>query len=223
MLIFKFRHDTIKWIIRRNVTFGGLMNNQYSNLSLSVNQSGGNTTMNEYLSLVALIIIPIVAVVIAQWLQNRSEKRKDKMQIFKTLMTSRIYGWTPDSVNALNVIDIVFSDDKDVRAAWKDLNDKYHVTNPDQQHLKKIENAQYKLLEAIANSLGYKDKITWEDIQNPYMPDGMVKQIEQNKNMQQMYFNALDGVNKMVQNQKQSSKETEPNQSDDKASDSNAE
>ena len=223
MLIFKFRHDTIKWIIRRNVTFGGLMNNQYSNLSLSVNQSGGNTTMNEYLSLVALIIIPIVAVVIAQWLQNRSEKRKDKMQIFKTLMTSRIYGWTPDSVNALNIIDIVFSDDKNVREAWKDLNDKLRVTNPDQQHLKKIENAQYKLLEAIAHSLGYKDKITWEDIQNPYMPDGMVKQIEQNKNMQQMYYNALDGVNKMVQNQKQSSKETEPNQSDDKASDSNAE
>lgn len=199
------------------------MNNQYSNLSLSVNQSGGNTTMNEYLSLVALIIIPIVAVVIAQWLQNRSEKRKDKMQIFKTLMTSRIYGWTPDSVNALNIIDIVFSDDKNVREAWKDLNDKLRVTNPDQQHLKKIENAQYKLLEAIAHSLGYKDKITWEDIQNPYMPDGMVKQIEQNKNMQQMYYNALDGVNKMVQNQKQSSKETEPNQSDDKASDSNAE
>lgn len=179
--------------------------------------------MNEYLSLVALIIIPIVAVVIAQWLQNRSEKRKDKMQIFKTLMTSRIYGWTPDSVNALNIIDIVFSDDKNVREAWKDLNDKLRVTNPDQQHLKKIENAQYKLLEAIAHSLGYKDKITWEDIQNPYMPDGMVKQIEQNKNMQQMYYNALDGVNKMVQNQKQSSKETEPNQSDDKASDSNAE
>lgn len=223
MLIFKFRHDTIKWIIRRNVTFGGLMNNQYSNLSLSVNQSGGNTTMNEYLSLAALIIIPIVAVVIAQLLQNRSEKRKDKMQIFKTLMTSRIYGWTPDSVNALNVIDIVYSDDKKVRAAWKDLNDKYRVTNPDQQHLKKIENAQYKLLEAMANSLGYKDKITWETIQNPYMPVGMVKQIEQSKNMQQMYFNALDGVNKMVQNQKEPSKDTESNKSNDKASDSNAE
>lgn len=70
---------------------------------------------------------------------NRSEKRKDKMQIFKTFMTSRIYGWTPDSVNALNIIDIVYSDDKKVRAAWKDLNDKFRVTNPDQQHLKKIE------------------------------------------------------------------------------------
>ena len=160
-------------------------------------------TINDFLTLAALIIIPIVAVVIAQWLQNRSEKRKDKMQIFKTLMTSRIYGWTPDSVNALNIIDIVFSDDKKVRAAWKDLNDKYRVTNPDQQHLKKIENAQYKLLEAMANSLGYKEKITWETIQNPYMPVGMMQQIETQKIMQQTYFNVINSVNQYVQNQKQ--------------------
>ena len=173
-------------------------------ISSPVNQQRSeNMTINDFLTLAALIIIPIVAVVIAQWLQNRSEKRKDKMQIFKTLMTSRIYGWTPDSVNALNIIDIVFSDDKKVRAAWKDLNDKYRVTNPDQQHLKKIENAQYKLLEAMANSLGYKEKITWETIQNPYMPVGMMQQIETQKIMQQAYFNVINSVNQYVQNQKQ--------------------
>lgn len=132
---------------------------------------------------------------------NRSEKRKDKIQIFKTLMISRIYGRTPDSVNALNIIDIVYSDDKKVRAAWKDLNDKFRVTNPDQQHLKKIENAQYKLLETMANLLGYKDKITWETIQNPYVPVGMAQQIETQKNMQQVYYNTLYGVNRIVQNQ----------------------
>ena len=181
------------------------MNNLIVNALLStVNQTEGEKmTINDYLTLAALIIIPIVAVVIAQWLQNRSEKRKDKMQIFKTLMTSRIYGWTPDSVNALNIIDIVFSDDEKVRAAWKDLNDKYRVTNPDQQHLKKIENAQYKLLEAMANSLGYKEKITWETIQNPYMPVGMMQQIETQKIMQQTYFNVINSVNQYVQNQKQ--------------------
>ena len=119
-------------------------------------------------------------------------------------MTSRIYGRTPDSVNALNIIDIVYSDDKKVRAAWKDLNDKFRVTNPDQQHLKKIENAQYKLLETMANSLGYKDKITWETIQNPYVPVGMAQQIEAQKNMQQVYYNTLYGVNRIVQNKVQS-------------------
>lgn len=157
--------------------------------------------LKDILNLVALVLIPIAAVVIGQRLQIHSEKRKDKMQIFKTLMTSRIYGWTPDSVHALNIIDIVFVDDKNVRDAWKDLNDKYRVTNPDQQHIKKIENAQYKLLEAIANSLGYKKKITWETIQNPYMPIGMVKQIEAQQNMQSAYSFVLDGMSKIVQKQ----------------------
>ena len=157
--------------------------------------------LKDILNLAALVLIPIAAVVIGQRLQIHSEKRKDKMQIFKTLMTSRIYGWTPDSVHALNVIDIVFADDKNVRDAWKDLNDKYRVSNPDQQHIKKIENAQYKLLEAIANSLGYKKKITWETIQNPYMPIGMVKQIEAQQNMQSAYSFVLDGMSKIVQKQ----------------------
>lgn len=49
---------------------------------------------------IAVIAIPLVAVDIAQKLQDRAEKRKDKMLIFKTLMTSRIYGWTPESVHA---------------------------------------------------------------------------------------------------------------------------
>lgn len=157
----------------------------------------------DVLNLIAIIIIPIAAVLIAQWLQNRAEKRKDKMQIFKALMTSRIYGWTPESVNALNIIDIVFANDKGVRAAWKDLSDKYNVQDPDEQERKKIKHAEYKLLEAIANALGYKDKITWETIQNPYMPKGMADQIETQKRMQQTYQSVLDNVNNVVQRQEQ--------------------
>lgn len=111
------------------------------------------------------------------------------------------------SVNALNTIDIVFSNDKKVREAWKELNDKYHVTNPDQQQLIKIQNAQYKLIEAIANSLGYKNKITWETIQDPYMPIGMANQIEQQKKMQLAYYGVINGTNRIIQNQEQQMKE----------------
>ena len=50
----------------------------------------------DILNLIAIVVIPIVAVVIGQHLQNRAEIRKDRMHIFKVLMTSRIYGWTQD-------------------------------------------------------------------------------------------------------------------------------
>ena len=149
----------------------------------------------EWVNLVAVIIIPILAVIIAQYLQNRSEKRKDKMQIFKVLMTSRIYSWTPESVHCLNLIDVVFSDDKEVRKAWKDLYDKYCVENPTETELKKIKDAQYKLLETIAHSLGYKNKITWETIQNPYIPNGMISQQMQQNARQEGIDNFIKSIN----------------------------
>ena len=159
-------------------------------------------------NIVAVIAAPIIAVVIAQMLQDRSEKRKDKMRIFQTLMTSRIYGWTQESVHALNSIDIIFCDDLNVRNAWKDLNDKYHVSNPDQSQLKKIEQAQYKLLESMAIALGYKDKITWETIQNPYIPDGLVIQLEAQKISQRKYMDVLDKMNSFMPVAQQQNSET---------------
>lgn len=158
--------------------------------------NGGNSM--EIVNVIALIVVPILAVIIGQWLQNKAEKRKDKMYIFKTLMTSRVYGWTLESVNCLNIIDIVFSDDKNVRNAWKDLYDKYCVQNPDEAQLKKIETAQYKLLEAMAISLGYKNKVTWETIQNPYIPKGMLQQIEAQNRSQQAYNNLLSNMQHMI-------------------------
>lgn len=148
----------------------------------------------DILNLIAIIIIPIAAVLIGQWLQNRAEKRKDKMQIFKVLMTSRIYGWTQDSVHCMNIIDIVFSDDVKVRNAWKDLYDKYCVQNPDETQLKKIQNAQYKLLETMAKSLGYKDNVTWETIQNPYIPKGMIDQWQEQAVSKQAYNILLNAM-----------------------------
>lgn len=152
----------------------------------------------DILNLIAIIVIPIVAVLIGQYLQNRAEIRKDKIHIFKVLMTSRIYGWTQESVHCLNIIDIVFSDDKKVRNAWKDLYDKYCVQNPDEAQLKKIQNAQYKLLDTMANSLGYKDKVTWETIQNPYIPDGMIRQQQEQAASQQAYNNLLQNMQHMI-------------------------
>ena len=159
---------------------------------------GEKMKLAEILNLIAIVIIPIIAVLIGQWLQTRSEKRKDKMHIFKTLMTSRVYGWTQESVHCLNIIDIVFADDKKVRNAWKDLYDKYCVQNPDESQLKKIETAQYKLLETMAVSLGYKDKVTWETIQNPYIPKGMLRQIEAQNQSQQAYNNLLLNMQQMM-------------------------
>lgn len=101
----------------------------------------------DILNLIAIVVIPLVAVLIGQYLQNRAEIRKDKMLIFKVLMTSRIYGWTVDSVHALNLIDVVFAKDKAVRAAWKELYEAYSSTEQSDLMANKRKNLMYKLLE----------------------------------------------------------------------------
>ena len=139
--------------------------------------------MNLVVNLVAIIIAPVVAVLIGQWFQNRGEKRKDKLEIFKTLMIAR-NGWNPESVKALNIIDIVYADDKAVREQWKEYYDRLCVEEPSEIELKKIKTSQDKLLEAIATSLGYKDKVTWETIQNPYVPKGMIEEAQMQREWQ---------------------------------------
>ncbi len=141
--------------------------------------------ISDWINVIAIMLAPIISIIIAQRLQDRAKKRQDKMEIFKTLMTSRVYGWTSSSVSALNIIDIVFADDKEVREQWKIYYDRLCIEKPTETDLKKIENEKYKLLEVIAKSLGYKDKITWETIQNPYIPKGLTDSMLQ----QQQYQN----------------------------------
>lgn len=134
-------------------------------------------------NIIAVIVAPIVAVKVGQYLQDRAQLRKDKMDIFRTLMANRT-GWSAASVYAMNIIDVVFADDMSVRNCWKTYYEKLCIQNPDEMQQKQIQTAHYKLLEAMAISLGYKDKITWETIQNPYVPIGMVNTVQQQQVIQ---------------------------------------
>lgn len=153
----------------------------------------------EIINIVALILVPILAVVVGQKLQERAQKRNDKMQIFKILMTSRIFGWTNESVQAMNLIDVVFADDKAVRKQWKTCFDKMCVENPTDTDLSKIKVEREKLLEAMAKSLGYKDIITWESIQNPYIPKGMTDLMAQQQAYQNNQAIIMEQMKKMLQ------------------------
>ncbi len=154
--------------------------------------------LRDILNLIAIIVGPVIAVFIGQHLQKSSEKRKDKMSIFKTLMTARLYGLTTDSVHALNLIDIVFVKDKSVRAAWSRLFEAYSSAEQSEQMVTKRTDLMYKLLEEMAKNLGYKNKITWETIQNPYIPKFMVDSLRNQSQSQQDYSSLLRNINELI-------------------------
>jgi len=142
------------------------------------------TVVFAVVNIVAIILIPIVAVWIGQRLQNRAKIREDKMLIFRTLMANRNYGWaSKDCVYALNIIEIAFYNSKKVREEW----DKYldYIGRPSSEiSVRTLNIMRTKLLEAIADDLGYKSKITWETIQNDYTPIGFSDYLQKEAQIQ---------------------------------------
>lgn len=146
------------------------------------------------LNLGAIIIIPLVAVWLGRYLQDRSELRKDKMDVFMSVMTFR-YGWSQEGVKALNSIHIIFSDDIHVRNCWRKYYKELCKPAIDQNELKAREDAMYELLESMAKNLGYSDDITREDIRNPYVPQAMVDAVNTNTMMQTGMLNIVQQMN----------------------------
>lgn len=147
---------------------------------------------------IAIIVIPVIAVIIGQRLQKREKQRDDKLRIFTTLMKDRFWGWTNESVYALNIVDIVFSKDKKVIDQWKIYKDKLTIENPTDTDMKKIDIEKYKLLEVMAKSLSYD--IPWETIQNPYFPQGMANNFLQQQNYQNMQTEIMKKFNDLLNN-----------------------
>ena len=161
------------------------------------------------LNLIAVLLIPVVAVIVGQYLQERVQKRKDKMQIFQCLMTRRITGGAAlEAVNAINSIDIIFTDNKEIRnqlGVWKS---KCRKDIPSEEQYRE----QCKLLELMANDLGYKDKITWDIIQNPYYPEGLNQQLTMNTqimNGQVEWAKAASLLSQMMGKPQQNSEDTD--------------
>ena len=50
----------------------------------------------------------------------------------------------------------------------------------------------------MARCLGYKDKITWEEIQNPYIPRWYAQQLQSQQVNSVMYTNILQGMSAMI-------------------------
>ncbi len=146
-------------------------------------------------NIIAVLLAPIIAVGVGQFIQNRTEKRKDKMSIFRSLVSSRIYGWTPESVNALNLIEIVFYKDDGVCQQWRKYYDALNVAAPlDENQIRKIQFEQDELIRAMGKSLNYGDDAIAQIIRTPYIPVGMTDQMQVQKQVQYMQINALQAM-----------------------------
>jgi hypothetical protein len=120
-------------------------------------------------TIIALVLGPAIAVTITLLFQRRAEKRSAKERLFAELMAHRRSN--PPAIewaNALNLIDIVFQDNKSVVNKWHEA---FGLINrpADQINWGQWGHAHIELLSEIALVLGYK-RLQQTDIDRFYAP-----------------------------------------------------
>lgn len=142
------------------------------------------------LTVIAIFVGPIVAIQLQKMIERASEKRKAKLDIYKTLMATRGMGLHINHVQALNLIDITFrpkrfvffasKKEQAVLLAWKTYMEylyKYPKTSDktssdaiDRWSEKKTE-LFIDLMHKMSNALGFNfDKVQIE--RQSYTPQG---------------------------------------------------
>lgn len=119
--------------------------------------------IKELINIAAIITAPIIAVQIQKWIERLRENKIRKVNLFKTLMTTRASRVSIEHVQALNMIDVEFSDRKykNVINAWRTYQDHLSNENPETQTWgDKKDELFIELLFIMGDSLGYKfDKV----------------------------------------------------------------
>lgn len=154
-------------------------------------------TSMEVLTILAIIIGPIIAVQLSQFLERRRQKNAGKEWVFKTLMRTRVTSLNPSHVEALNMIDVEFHGtnrkNKEVVAAWKlYLDNLGDITTPKEIKHSKRNDLFLDLLYNMAKSLGYDfDK---EHIKNTtYVPQSFVDLEREQQLIRNVVIGVLDG------------------------------
>ena len=64
--------------------------------------------ISDWIMIIAVFLGPIVAVRLTRYLDNKNEIKNRKLELFRTLMSTRAYSISWEHVSALNRIDVEF-------------------------------------------------------------------------------------------------------------------
>lgn len=172
-------------------------------------------TSYEFISVSAILLGPILAIIASQVIENLREKRARKMEIFRTLMRTRRTPVVPEHVGALNLIEIEFAKRAKIIDAWKELlrhfadehtrkpNEVNSPTDPhellderDRKYANRLHNERQsllaKLLHAIARDLGHKAE-QLEIFEGGYSPQGWSNVEEEQRAMRKFVLDLYLG------------------------------
>lgn len=119
------------------------------------------TSALSWLTLAAILVGPIAAVLATRLLDKRAETKRRKYDLFKALMQTRGIRLDPTHVAALNIIELEFYNKPDVRKAFQDYIE--HLYEPEPQVSDEDQNHYYnrrsdlfmELMYQVGREVGY--------------------------------------------------------------------
>jgi len=153
--------------------------------------------VTDIVMIIAVLVGPVIAVQLTRYLDERNEVRGRKLWVYKTLMATRAYNLSPQHVEALNRIDLEFSEsakhEKKVLGYWRQYLDLLGNRNmtPEQWGVKRVE-LLVDLLYQMGLSLGYEhDKTQLKN--GTYSPVAHGRIEEQQEAIRQGVMEVLQG------------------------------
>ena len=130
----------------------------------------------EWLTLAAITLGPVIAVLVSLWLEKRRKDREQKLITLRVLMTTRHLVGDPNYSAAINLIPVEFSGQPNVQTAYREFIEAAYADVTEDNRDKVIQRTavkQTRLIFEIAKSMGYK--IAETDIQtSAYAADGWI-------------------------------------------------
>lgn len=124
---------------------------------------------NTIIFIATALISGLMGALITIWWQEKSNKKRKRVEIFEILMSKRYEISSEESVDALNRVDAIFYNSENIRHALKEFKKE---ASSQEVKVELIYDKYLKLLELIAENIGYK-KIRWDDMKDYYYPVGL--------------------------------------------------
>lgn len=117
--------------------------------------------LNDWLTLLAIVVGPIVAVGITLWVEGRRRRRDSRTTVLRQLMATRHLPADPLYSTAVNLVPVEFNDEPEVMAAYKAYLEALRRAVPEDpdelsRSLQFLVSKQTKMIYAIMRSLGLR-------------------------------------------------------------------
>ncbi|MCE8511616.1 hypothetical protein KBY22_02860 [Ruegeria pomeroyi] len=161
-------------------------------------------TAEFWITTAAIVAGPLMAVLIAHYLQKSSDTKQRRLQVFRSLMSTRRTPLSPERVQALNLVEIEFAGQTDVLKEFKELlkiyNDQVKWKSDDENVRKsavqEVDDKTAQMLREMGRVLGYKFE-NLELLRGGYYPEAF-SILDDQQNEIREFFVGLNNGSKLL-------------------------